>query len=104
MELVRDTEETQQPERERHVFRWAALLIGAILTIEDWRIALGFLVVAAVLLFLALALTMMILIRKATRPIAQLTVLDVALLSWAHRRWENRRARREPKARPRAKN
>jgi hypothetical protein len=95
MELLPISNDSSSPVRKgRHVGRWIADFIAVVLVIENLKIVVGLLLVLAIVVLFSALLIVVVLIRKATRPIGQLTVLDVALASWACRWWERRRARR----------
>lgn len=84
-----------RPKEGRHVVGWIAALIAAVLIIENWKVVIALVAFLAILSLIVSLVAVVVLVRKATRPVGQLTVLDVALATWAYRWWERRRARRQ---------
>ena len=65
-----------------------------IFVFANWRFIAAVMAVLAVLSIVIGLLMVIVLIRKATRPIGQLSLLDVAIVTWLYRRWEAWRSRR----------
>ena len=93
MELVPDYDQTSSRSgRWRHRLRWAAFAIVTLFVLANWRLIATTIAVAAVISIVIGLLMVIVLLRKATRPIAQLSLIDVAILTWLFRRWEAWRA------------
>jgi hypothetical protein len=100
MHLVPDYEEPPpETTTRRHPIRWAIIVIALILILANWRVVLATLAIVTFVCILLGFIVVVALIRKATRPIGQLSLLDVAVLTSVYRRWEsakaNHRMRRE---------
>ncbi len=90
MHLVPDNEESAPATTpRRHPMRWAIILISSILILANLRVVLATLAIVAFVSILFGFLLVVALIRKATRPIGQLSLLDVAVLTSVYRRWES---------------
>jgi hypothetical protein len=93
MHLVPDYEETPpETTTRRHPIRWAVILIASILILANLRVVLATLAIAAFVSVLFGFIVVVTLIRKATRPIGELSLLDVAVLTSVYRRWESVKA------------
>jgi Na+-transporting NADH:ubiquinone oxidoreductase subunit NqrB len=89
MHLVPDFEETpSETPKKRRPIRWAVILIASILILANLRVVLVTVAIVAFVFLLFGFIVVVALIRKVTRPIGQLSLLDVALVTWAYRRWE----------------
>jgi hypothetical protein len=97
MELVTDIDQTSSRSgRPRHRLRWAALAIVAVFVFANWRPIATAIAVAALMSIVIALLIALVVIRKATRPIGQLSLIDVAVLTWLYRRWASWRASPRP--------
>jgi hypothetical protein len=95
MELVTDSADASSPgAAPRHRVRWAVLTIIAILVLANWRLVAATIAVTAVMSIVVGMMAIAVLIRKATRPIGQLSLIDIAVVTWLYRRWEAWRAPR----------
>jgi uncharacterized membrane protein YphA (DoxX/SURF4 family) len=93
MEPVPNADNSHSPvATTHHWIRWSMLTIIAVLVIANWRVVAALIaVVAAVSLVIGL-LVVIGLMRKVTRPIGQLSLIDAAIITWLYRRWDERRA------------
>jgi hypothetical protein len=89
MERISDTNDTAPPTASsRHLFRWVVLTVLTVIVLANWRLVAATIAVVAVLSIVVATFMVVALIRKATRPIGQLSLIDVALVTWLYRRWE----------------
>ena len=56
--------------------------------LANWRLVLAALAIEALVAILFGFLGVIAFLRKVTRPIGQLSLLDVAFVTWVYRRWE----------------
>jgi uncharacterized membrane protein YhaH (DUF805 family) len=97
VELVPDFGQTSSRSgRPRHWLRWSVLAIVAIFVLANWRFIAAMIAVAAVTSIVIGLLIVIVVIRKATRPIGQLSLIDVAVFTWLLRRWESWRMSPRP--------
>jgi hypothetical protein len=95
MELVPDYQEPPPRKSDaRHPIRWTLVVIAAIIVVANWRVVAALLVVVALVVVLISFVVVISFLRKMSRPIGQLSMLDVAYIAWVYRRWEKIKARR----------
>jgi hypothetical protein len=94
MELVPDyVEPPPQVHGSRQPVRWTLVVIGAIIVGANWRFVLVSLVIVAFVAVLFSFVVIVAFLRKMTRPIGQLSMFDVAFITWVYRRWERMKER-----------
>jgi hypothetical protein len=71
-------------------------LIASIIVLANWRVVLATLAILSLLVILFSFLGIVTFLRKVTRPIGQLSLLDVAIVTWVYRRWERFKMRHRP--------
>jgi uncharacterized protein (TIGR04206 family) len=69
-------------------------VIASIFIVEDWRLVAASLAILAFVVILVSVVIIVAFIRNMTRPIGQLSLFDVAFVTWVYRRWERLKAHR----------
>lgn len=96
MELVPPSESSSEPNRwNSYWVGRTAVVLACILIAENWKIVVGLLATTASVLLFGLVVGVVVVVRKVTRPVEQLTVLDVVLGTWLYRSWERHKTRRQ---------
>jgi hypothetical protein len=95
MHLVPDYEETSSTsQKEHHRLRWTVLSVSTLLILANWKLVVAALAITAATLIVFGLFVSVVFIRKVTRPLGQLSLFDVAIVTWVYRRWESIKSRR----------